>query len=70
MEYCPDRKQRNNAYLGNVNRGSKDVDVYLHTVGHTRDVRQHRIDQGRTKFNLLIFYELFFVCRLKQNCCH
>ncbi|CAB4070162.1 UGP2 [Lepeophtheirus salmonis] len=32
MEYCPDRRLRWNAYLANVNRGSKDFDVYLAAI--------------------------------------
>ena len=48
MEYCPDRKLRWNAYVANVNRGSKEMDVYLNASSQVKDIRQHRLDQAVT----------------------
>eukprot|EP00088_Acartia_fossae_P028036 TRINITY_DN2880_c0_g1_i2.p1 TRINITY_DN2880_c0_g1~~TRINITY_DN2880_c0_g1_i2.p1 ORF type:complete len:779 (-),score=169.37 TRINITY_DN2880_c0_g1_i2:109-2445(-) len=48
MEYCPDRKLRWNAYVADVSRCSKEMDVYLNCAGHVKDIRQHRLDQAVT----------------------
>ena len=48
MEYCPDRKLRWNAYVADVNRCSKEMDVYLNCAGHVKDIRQHRLDQEKS----------------------
>ncbi|XP_040575290.1 uncharacterized protein [Lepeophtheirus salmonis] len=44
MEYCPDRRLRWNAYLANVNRGSKDFDVYLAVTTNFKNILKTRWD--------------------------
>jgi oligopeptidase A len=48
MEYCPERRLRWNAHIANVNRGSREMDVYLNASGQVKDIRQHRLDQAIT----------------------
>ena len=31
-----------------VNRGSREMDVYLNVAGYVKDIRQHRLDQAVT----------------------
>ena len=48
MAYCPDRSVRWTTHLGDVMRGSKDIDPNLGTASHARDIRKHRSDQALT----------------------
>jgi len=48
MAYCPDRSVRWTAHLGDVMRGSKELDIYLSTAATVRDIRKHRSDQAIT----------------------
>jgi len=48
MAYCPDRSVRWTTYLGDVMRGSKELDIYLSTAHYVRDIRKHRSDQAIT----------------------
>ena len=42
MAYCPDRSIRWTTHLGDVMRGSKELDMYLSTATQVRDIRKHR----------------------------
>jgi len=48
LEYCPDRRIRWNAHVAYVNRGSREMDVYMNASGQVKDIRQHRLDQAVT----------------------
>ena len=44
-----------NAHIAAVNRGSREMDVYLNASGQVKDIRQHRLDQAATlgRYNLM-----------------